>query len=309
MTPVKNCELSLSLPSAPFAGGGYTVNENKKCGDCLMHKSFTLSHTDNIELNLYQYGEENCAKGHSFGPAVRRHYLFHYVISGHGVLHSEFGAFPVAAGEGFLIYPQDVTTYCADPRDPWHYMWLEVDGLIAGKMFEECRLSRRAPVYRPAEYGDEPDTLRYLRQIIAQGERHRLTAIGLCYLFFSALVTSTPQGAAERQSDRTQHLRKAVKYLENRYHEPLTVAGLAAYCNLNRSHLCRLFKQEFGVGPKEYLLKLRMNIAVSLLCNSQTAIKVVGISVGYENQLHFSKAFKQVYGLSPAKWRLQNQPA
>jgi AraC-like DNA-binding protein len=46
-----------------------------------------------------------------------------------------------------------------------------------------------------------------------------------------------------------------------------------------------------------------MNIAVSLLKNSATAIKVVGISVGYENQLHFSKAFKKMYGVSPAKWR------
>jgi AraC-like DNA-binding protein len=42
------------------------------------------------------------------------------------------------------------------------------------------------------------------------------------------------------------------------------------------------------------------------LCNQHTAIKVVGISVGYENQLHFSKAFKQVHGVSPAKWREQN---
>ncbi|PLL56526.1 AraC family transcriptional regulator, partial [Klebsiella michiganensis] len=44
-----------------------------------MHKTFTLNHTDNIELNLYQYGEESCHKGHRYGPAVRQHYLFHYV--------------------------------------------------------------------------------------------------------------------------------------------------------------------------------------------------------------------------------------
>ncbi|MNH20432.1 DNA-binding transcriptional regulator AraC [compost metagenome] len=52
-----------------------------------------------------------------------------------------------------------------------------------------------------------------------------------------------------------------------------------------------------------------MSIAVSLLSNGHTAIKVVGISVGYENQLHFSKAFKQVHGVSPAKWRQENLQA
>jgi AraC family transcriptional regulator of arabinose operon len=49
-----------------------------------------------------------------------------------------------------------------------------------------------------------------------------------------------------------------------------------------------------------------MTLATSLLRNSRTAIKVVGISVGYENQLHFSKAFKQVHGVSPAQWRQEN---
>lgn len=91
--------------------------------------------------------------------------------------------------------------------------------------------------------------------------------------------------------------------IENRYHEHLTVDSPAAYCNINRSYLCRLFKGAYGIGPKEYLLNFRMNIAVSLLKNSATAIKVVGISVGYENQLHFSKAFRKLYGVSPAKWR------
>lgn len=274
-----------------------------------MHKSFTLSRTDNIELNLYQYGEENCDKGHSFGPAVRQHYLFHYVISGTGVLSSEYGSFPVVAGEGFLIHPHDVTTYRADSKDPWHYMWLEVDGLVAGKIFEECRLSRQFPIYRPRQNEDAPLALRYLRQLISHGDEHRLKTLGLSYLFFSALIDNALQSIAEPPSDKAQHLRKAVKLIENRYHEPLTIERLAAYCNINRSYLCRLFKGTYGIGPKEYLLNFRMSIAASLLCNSQTSIKVVGISVGYENQLHFSKAFKQVHGLSPAKWRLENSQA
>jgi len=268
-----------------------------------MHKSFTLSRTDNIELNLYQYGEENCEKCHRFGPAVRQHYLFHYVISGAGVLHSDYGSFPVAAGEGFLIHPHDVTTYCADKHDPWHYMWLEVDGLIANKIFEECRLSRQFPIYRPHQPEENPNAEHFLRQIVTHGDEHRLKVLGLCYLFFSALIGNMQQETAEQHNDKAQHLRKAVKQIENRYHENLTIESLSAHCNINRSYLCRLFKGKYGIGPKEYLLNFRMSIAISLLCNEHTAVKVVGISVGYENQLHFSKAFKQVHGVSPTQWR------
>ncbi|HGY1804380.1 TPA: AraC family ligand binding domain-containing protein [Klebsiella pneumoniae] len=271
-----------------------------------MHKTFTLNHTDNIELNLYQYGEEICHKGHSYGPAVRQHYLFHYVISGTGTFFNDFGAFHVVGGEGFLIHPHEVTTYCADNKDPWHYMWLEVDGLIAARIFEECHLSRQFPVYRPRLNKDNSSTHCYLQQIIEHGDELPLKVQGLCYLFFSSLISNTQGEKASLHDDKTRHLQKAVKRIENRYHEHLTVDGLAAYCNINRSYLCRLFISAFGMGPREYLLNFRMSIAVSLLKNSHTAIKVVSISVGYENQLQFSKAFKKVHGISPTKWREVN---
>ena len=41
-----------------------------------------------IDLGLYQFGWEKCDPSHSFGPAARNHYLFHYCISGTGILSS-----------------------------------------------------------------------------------------------------------------------------------------------------------------------------------------------------------------------------
>ena len=39
-----------------------------------------------VDLGLYQFGYEQCKPAHSFGPAVRNHFLFHYIISGTGIL-------------------------------------------------------------------------------------------------------------------------------------------------------------------------------------------------------------------------------
>ena len=41
-----------------------------------------------LDLKPYQYGWEKCAPLHSFGPFIRNHYLFHYIISGKGMLFS-----------------------------------------------------------------------------------------------------------------------------------------------------------------------------------------------------------------------------
>ena len=54
--------------------------------------SFSLFPNENfMDLRLYQYGWEQCAPLHSFGPFVRNHYLFHYVISGRGLLSASVG--------------------------------------------------------------------------------------------------------------------------------------------------------------------------------------------------------------------------
>ena len=37
-----------------------------------------------VDLGLYQFGKEQCSPAHSFGPAARTHFLFHYVLSGTG---------------------------------------------------------------------------------------------------------------------------------------------------------------------------------------------------------------------------------
>ena len=84
-----------------------------------------------VDLNLYQYGWEQTEPLHSYGPYARNHYLFHYVISGKGLLLANGQEYAIEGGHGFLITPGEVTTYRADEQDPWEYTWIEFDGLRA----------------------------------------------------------------------------------------------------------------------------------------------------------------------------------
>ena len=87
-----------------------------------------------VDLGLYQFGREYCEPAHSYGPAIRNHYLFHYILSGKGTFMWQDGKrrenkAVLKAGQGFLISPGQITTYVADDRIPWEYCWLEFDGL------------------------------------------------------------------------------------------------------------------------------------------------------------------------------------
>ena len=87
-----------------------------------------------VDLGLFQFGWERCTPAHSFGPAARNHYLFHYILSGTGTLMADDSkgvtqTYSIKSMQGFMIFPNQITTYVADKQLPWEYVWLEFDGL------------------------------------------------------------------------------------------------------------------------------------------------------------------------------------
>ena len=114
--------------------------------------SFSVFPNENfLDLRLYQYGWEQCAPLHSFGPYVRNHYLFHYVVSGRGHLDATDASgmrqdYDLGPDQGFLICPGQISTYVADRDQPWKYVWLEFDGLRVAEFVEGAGLDVFQPV-------------------------------------------------------------------------------------------------------------------------------------------------------------------
>ncbi len=82
---------------------------------------------------------------------------------------------------------------------------------------------------------------------------------------------------------------------------------IAAFCNLNRSYFGKIFRDTVGKSPQEFLISYRISKAGELLKMTSLSIADIGNAVGYPNQLHFSRAFKNVYGVSPRAWRYEQQ--
>jgi len=70
------------------------------------------------------YGWETCVPGHSFGPTVRNHLLYHFAFRGEGKFQTGGDVFSVHSVDLFLIHPDEITTYTASMEDPWAYAWL-----------------------------------------------------------------------------------------------------------------------------------------------------------------------------------------
>ena len=94
-----------------------------------------------IALRLYYSGSESCAPGHFFGPAIRPHYLIHFIRSGRGKYIYQDSIFELEKGDAFLILPGETTKYIADEKEPWEYSWIAFDGPDARTLLKHCRFT------------------------------------------------------------------------------------------------------------------------------------------------------------------------
>ncbi|MDE6971129.1 MAG: helix-turn-helix transcriptional regulator, partial [Eubacterium sp.] len=85
------------------------------------------------------------------------------------------------------------------------------------------------------------------------------------------------------------------------------VEEIADNCGLNRSYFSKIFKEAIGRTPQAFLLNYRMTKAAELLKLTQLSVSDISKAVGYDNPLHFSRAYKNVYGVSPREWRNENR--
>lgn len=93
----------------------------------------------------------------------------------------------------------------------------------------------------------------------------------------------------------------AVEYLKKHiYDTNLKIDKLYQLCGISHTYLSKIFLLEFGMSPKEYVIKRRMNHAKVIIDSGEMdSVRQLALSVGYTDPLYFSKVFKNHYGMSP----------
>lgn len=265
-----------------------------------------------IDLGLYQFGWEQCDPSHSFGPAARNHYLFHLCLSGTGTLiannaQGESITYQVKSGQGFMIFPHQICTYIADHEIPWEYTWLEFDGLHAKEAIELTGLSCNQPIYK-ARYKDIAENMKdEMLYIVNHGDASPFHLIGHLFLFIDYFMRSASSTQVNKgNSLRDFYIKEAISFIEQNFQNDISVEMIAGSCGLNRSYFGKIFRENMGKSPQEFLISYRMSKGAELLKLTGLSIADIGNAVGYPNQLHFSRAFKNVYGISPRQWRNEN---
>ncbi len=247
------------------------------------------------DLNPLTCGWEDCAPGHSYGPAAREYYLVHYILAGKGCFERNGVRHDLGGGSLFLIRPEELTFYKADDKDPWRYVWVgfigsRVASLLAGSLLQDNRPTATAPYLS-----------RIFEEIRTEIERQQAPEIFLCgklYELFALL-----QGGPAARTDSAGYVRRAADYMKANYARPVSIDSVAGLIGIDRRYLGRIFAAATGQTPKQYLINLRLERAAFYLAGRNYTVSDAARSVGYEDVFNFSKMFKRRFGVAPQAYR------
>ena len=269
--------------------------------DAFKH-SYKNASRENLALTVYNCGFQRCTSGYSWGPGYRDHFLIHYVVSGKGHYTLDGDSYTIGPGDAFFSPPRHAIHYWADNDDPWEYYWVGFNGTEAERLINLTPFSSQAPVMH---YEDKNVLKPYLLRIyesVGATPCQEAQMVGGLYLFLSCLMEAS--GKESSHSSGIEYVEKATRFVQYNYSRSIDVSDIANHVGVSRSHLYRIFIRHLGLSPNDFLIRFRINEACSLLRKARFSIGEISCSVGFQDQLYFSRQFKKIKGVSPSKYLL-----
>ncbi|MCW5707595.1 AraC family transcriptional regulator [Shinella sp.] len=143
---------------------------------------------------------------------------------------------------------------------------------------------------------------------VSNPAKHALYAESLVGTIVSGLLDIQDLGGEPQNGRLTQaQMNRLVARVNARSDGRLTVAEMAETVGLSESWFANVFKQTTGKTPLQWQLGKRIDLAQKLLVESELTIADIAAQLGFSDQAHLTKAFRQIAGETPAAWRRVQQ--
>lgn len=214
------------------------------------------------------------------------------------------GEYPLNGGDFALIFPNRVHAYhtLSSPRDTCFRLVIcqhEMAGCFADTLLSGH--PSRPVVGAGRLHADVPYAM---ERLVAAGREEADPAVvkALVQLILARTLPLT-ELIRNRDVRHSSLAVRAVVYLSEHFLEPVTLDSLAKELGVCRYSLSRAFSGGVGIGFCQYVSRMRVGYAKSLLENTGGSILTVGLESGFENQRTFNRVFKSLCGVTPLQYR------
>lgn len=267
-------------------------------------ESYTDTYTDFnnkiiSDFILYNCGVEYCSSGWSYGPKRREYHFIHFVKDGKGTLEIEGHTFHIHKNQCFIVPANEVSLYYADKTDPWKYSWIGFLGIQSNRYVEQLINNGNFVL----DIANAEKYERKIKNIISLPSNSLASALKITGITYNILGNLIEEVSPSNIHTNNSIAMLAKRYMDLNYYDSIQIKDIADFLNINVNYLSTVFKKEFKVSPKKYLMDLKIKKAEKLLSTSSNSIKIIANSVGFTDALAFSKVFKRYTGYSPKIFR------
>lgn len=230
------------------------------------------------------------------------HYLLIYVAKGAGWYTVKDKVYPVGEND-FFVLSYDVAVRLGSAREnPWSIYWAYFSGTQAPSILHHLMgrnnfAPRRAKplVGRVAQFNDilhHLELLENIENLVYANSR-----------FYSFLCSFRLTVLSSKKHAKKDGVIQSIEFMRENIHGNVTLKDLAKAAGLSVSHYCALFKKKTMQSPLNLYTSMKVQRACQLLQNRDQTIKSIAYSLGFFDQYHFSKVFKQIMGASPKHFK------
>ncbi|MBO5090963.1 MAG: helix-turn-helix transcriptional regulator [Clostridia bacterium] len=236
----------------------------------------------------------------NYNKKGRLDYYLVYVFSGSASIKTKHGVANSYENELFII-PANTPYEFKTVDLPLRYLCVHFTGSQVEEILSSYGISM-LPKINKLSYKNHMQ-LRFTTLFEAFAKNDSLRERELSILLERLLIEASR--AVENEALEKISLSKSVRFINENYPSKIKITDLAKMENMCMTSYNLLFKQQMGLTPTKYIMKLRLEHAQSLLESTSLSIDEIGTLCGYSDINFFSRAFKSFMGLSPSNYRKQ----
>jgi len=257
------------------------------------------------------YPPKNHPSGYLFSIQEGRvldEYALLYIAHGSGYFSSpERKNVKLNAGSMVLLFPGEWHNYYPDRATGWDEYWIGFKGKHIDERVCNGFFSKQKEIY---QVGSSLEIVQLFKSAIHVAKEQKVgyqqILAGIASLLLG-LTNSLDKNSTADQANMNEQINKAKVIMFENFQTEISAKDIASSVCMSYSWFRRIFKENTGLSPYQYIQELRIKKGKELLLTTSLTSQEIAYKVGYSDPLHFGVIFKKKTGFAPVLYRKMHQ--
>jgi AraC-like DNA-binding protein len=228
-----------------------------------------------------------------------------FIAEGSGWLHTESRHRQrISAASVVFLLPGVWHSYRPDSKTGWKEHWVELDGWVVRRLIVEGVIDNRLCAFQGVESSGIEELYEKLHALLTGRRQYTVPELANTAHELLGLCVELPN-AGKAPSRIAGVVRRAEEHLAEHQSENVDLEALAKKLGVGYSYFRRIFREQTGLSPWQYLLRSRLARAKRIMASGDETLASIAESAGFGSAFHLSSAFKKAHNVSPDTWRKQ----